>query len=396
MLPNDSFDSQVNVSSRVPKIKMDEFVDRLSESDIGFPVFSLCDCNSFHNSGYLWGLYAVKKAKKEYEEVKAKEAVVVINFDQHADAGSSGSSITASDRWGAPLLSTLSTTEMGSLPGCYLSIFNGNNGRNHVIATERIGTKSLRPNEKQKDLVKYWQGADFPGFWKNCVEDLKNDTGEGSLSKGDTRSVVARSSTRIYVFITVDRDCLKESYTQWPNGPLDTETLLKLMSIVVEPLININIESVQVSLVGFDVTGLPEILAREKPDNIEKMWEKTEEQLSRLYDWADKLPGGETHKNILFYSGSVSCGASPFKIKDFGYKDFLNCVNKRLPKLLERVWRHLLCQSKREVYAEGWKNFCLHPVEELGGDQTSRWISSRRFGNLCKQVLCERRVYIYP
>ena len=98
---------QGNNSSLVPREQLDAFVATLvNRDDIGFPLFSITDCNSFHTSGYLWGLYAARMIHKHNLR---DGAVAVVNFDQHSDRTgptdpAPGVSGVASDRWGEPLV----------------------------------------------------------------------------------------------------------------------------------------------------------------------------------------------------------------------------------------------------------------------------------------------------
>ena len=78
-------DAIPNKSSCVLTVDMDEFVARMVEEDLGYPAFSVSDCNSFHTTGYLWATYAVRSAYRH--GAKQSDSVALLNFDQHADAG---------------------------------------------------------------------------------------------------------------------------------------------------------------------------------------------------------------------------------------------------------------------------------------------------------------------
>lgn len=60
------------------------------------------DCNCFHNSGYIMGKYALDTAIQLAGG--GNPPVLVINIDQHSDAGKSGQTVVSSDRWGNTLI----------------------------------------------------------------------------------------------------------------------------------------------------------------------------------------------------------------------------------------------------------------------------------------------------
>ncbi|HUU46765.1 MAG TPA: hypothetical protein VM118_13630 [Acidobacteriota bacterium] len=216
-----------NSSSRVPITELRKFVGDLSnEKSLGFPVFSVCDCNSFHTSGYLWGLYAIKKAFK----VHGPGAVAVLNFDQHQDEGKTGLPVVPSDGWGVPLLTE---QELQAAGGCYLSIGNGQSG--NVLCRFQAPGAGFKGNQRATI-----SGSMNKSSWETFWEGVKDDVGDIK-----------------FVFISVDRDCLVNHYTQWGDACFfkDITRLKSCIEIVLGSLMR-KIEGVRV--IGFDITGLPE------------------------------------------------------------------------------------------------------------------------------------------
>ena len=100
-----------NCSGKTLLQDMDAFVSKLSMW-LKAPVFSISDCNSYHNTGYLFGKYALDQAMKVHGSTRAP--VLIINVDQHKDLGSISEYVN-SDGWGKQLLANYRT-------GAYLSI----------------------------------------------------------------------------------------------------------------------------------------------------------------------------------------------------------------------------------------------------------------------------------
>ena len=83
---------------------MDHLVTRMkaSKAEIRWPLFSVGDCNSFHNDAYVTGAYALDLGQAEDGDVDAP--TLIMNFDQHRDLGSAPAPLVRSDGWGAQLM----------------------------------------------------------------------------------------------------------------------------------------------------------------------------------------------------------------------------------------------------------------------------------------------------
>jgi hypothetical protein len=247
-----------NTSSNMLREDLRNWVDGIVKSNkVGFPVFSVCDCNTFHTTGYVWGYYALKKASNFLDPLK----LAVINFDQHEDTGGSGVDI-GSDHWGNGVLKELEDLGHG---GLYAVVGQGNKGNVYIFKSK----------ESKLDLGSLSQGnVNWDHFWNNGGKDINA------------------------VFVTVDRDCLKDHYTQWQDNSYfnDWEDLQRVMSDVLKPLFNEKRET-KAYLIGVDITGLPEHYEiwqgryqdRKKP-NSSSLWADVDSQIDGIRaEVADQL-----------------------------------------------------------------------------------------------------------
>jgi len=242
-----------NTSSYMLRADLRKWVDSI---DVGFPVFSVSDCNTFHTSGYVWGYYALKKAVRLHPLKLA-----VINFDQHWDTGGSGN-VIGSDHWGNGVLKELHDLGFG---GLYVVVGYGSKGQ--------VGHVSAWDKEKTSDWGSLAEGN---VNWEKCWKQYGNDVNA--------------------VFVTVDRDCLKNHCTQWQDNSYFSgwDQLRDVMSRALEPLFN---RKLKAHLIGVDITGLPEnheiwgsrYPKRGKPDS-SSVWAAVDSQINGLRsELADKL-----------------------------------------------------------------------------------------------------------
>jgi hypothetical protein len=347
---------ETNKSSAIPQEQMDDFVKGLVNLQVplGFPLFTVSDNNSFHTTGYLWGLYALLALKKNNGVVGP---VAVVNFDSHADAGKAKSEVVASDRWGSMLVSAIHSE---GYPACYLSVFNHPKGQGvHFSAKGGKGALPEKPklgelSDKETVLEK------FTDFWSK-VQAYFEDT------------------PIKYVFFTIDRDVLVNSFTQWGDGAIDgNDELVALMKCALGPL-NLLSDSVSdnpASLIGFDITGLPEIAGYIKtPTGGAKdapvVWAAMEEELKTVKDFANgklRLAGVKgSLTNVIFFSGSISYTGRMGQPDKENCWDFVSAISSGLNGILAfSDWSYLLCRKKAPIYHHGWKPFSLYrPAERL-------------------------------
>ncbi|MBJ6764864.1 hypothetical protein JGU66_29215 [Myxococcaceae bacterium JPH2] len=362
--PPPSSVTETNKSSAVPKEQMDAFIDgliKLSPS-MGFPLFTLCDNNSFHTTGYLWGFYAAKALKAQG---KLDGPVAVLNFDSHSDAGTKASRFVASDRWGGMLVTAIHGE---GVPACYLSTFNHPKGRgNHFVAAGGQGTVPTKPTISEEVLA--------ISNMEEREEALKN------IFTAFWKSVEQYFDAPIkYVFFTIDRDVLRNSYTQWGDGAIDGPTALipylraALGSYLMSAQETETATRPAAKLIGFDITGLPEtmgrISSRTPSDGFKdpaEVWTNLRKELAQMREYAGTLPtpADAALQNVIFFSGSISYTAkTPFQslpLDSADHRDYVASLSTHLKGLvLTGSWAYLLCRQRPPIYNHGWKPFSLY------------------------------------
>ena len=326
-----------NSSGRCRKSDLDDLEEalegRVDKEDI---VFSVCDCNSFHNSGYLFGRLALRRACAA-EDLPEKNApallhdgvkenplvkrigppVLIVNLDTHSD-DTCTKGLVNSDGWGSALLGEFDC-------GAYVVIgVPGRGTKLHVTVQQRKGrrrqalvlTKAMamgltqevatstkkakdhqdeanrlqkqaertkkRGDEKQaKKLGKKAKECEenarkakkvaedskskldnaIPGNAAIGPDDLKTGSGKALRSKLDglwkhLEKIIGNGRGFKYYCVTVDRDCMVHSHTQWGHDGSafrDAAHVRATLEVVAESL-----RDHLVTLRGFDITGLPE------------------------------------------------------------------------------------------------------------------------------------------
>ncbi|MFL5349637.1 MAG: hypothetical protein ACJ8AT_32985 [Hyalangium sp.] len=362
-----------NKSSAVPKQQMDAFVEGLVEQgELGFPVYSVSDNNSFHTSGYLWGYYAARTVK----ELRLPPGpIAVVNFDSHQDAGVATSRVVASDRWGSILIKQIN--DLG-FPACYLSAFN--KMRRSEVPGKTFSYFGVYP----KNPALKPPGSIIPQSDKNAekmMEDIRKEFRDFWKSVNEHFGEPIK-----YVFFTIDRDVLNDSYTQWGNGTIRGPTqLIQLMEAVLEPL-NIlrGADKPQAQLIGFDITGLPESMRYhiDPPSggayaDPKVVWSKLSQELYAVLDFAhSRLLDARRSiyvPHVLFFSGSISYASLSGKEPDeWNCWDYVSFLSQRLKLLLGSTnvyyhegWSYLLCQQAAPIYEAAWKRFTLYKPAKL-------------------------------
>ncbi len=247
-----------NYSSRATKTETDAIVaymlDQKIQKRIGWPAFSVWDCNCFHNSGYIMGKYALDTAIAVSREVDPP--VLIVNIDQHSDAGSKNQSIVSSDRWGYALAECYPNSS-------YLSVASAGKETAHQIETYyRPGDSAvatLRPLHipGQNKFTNTHIGHLFTGSKqeKKAARDLLKAYWTLLLTK-IYPNVEGRPGNFKFVYLTIDRDCMVGNLNQWG----DVKAILQnyeQVAILADTILS-TLVSTGARVVGFDVTGLPE------------------------------------------------------------------------------------------------------------------------------------------
>jgi hypothetical protein len=353
-------DLEPNKSSAVPQEQMDGFIEQMlsHEAEVGFPVFSVTDCNSFHTSGYLWVRYAAKMVlNKRWDP----GPTAIVNFDQHADTGKGDSPFVASDRWGAKIVPALKAL---GFPACYVSVFNGSTG---AMGTGLYARDGSAKNLETKPPGLSADNKASAGFWME-IEKLI-----GPIK---------------YVFVAIDRDVLKDNFTQWGDGAVGGyKALVEKMDLVLAPLLDRSngaalplargSEGNTVSrrdparVIGFDVNGLPDhydlwnkqIAVRTKCD-----WENgLAGELGAYEDSAKKWFGSDTVSRILLYSGS-SPYEYPATPQECNCWDFLWYIaGLRLKNVFgQKEWSYILNEKDKPAFGHGQRSFSFYSRKKFG------------------------------
>ncbi len=239
-------------SGRVLKAELDVFIDILKDK-LPYPLYSVSDCNTFHTTGYLWGKYALDRSGA----VGSQDGVLIIDLDQHNDAGSAGA-IISSDGWGKPLLNCYDNSAYAVVGTAASEDTNVN-----VYAAYRKGGGLIRKiNCKAKKnqmmdgtqvetnitprLLKSGTLADLVTALTKLIDDLEDLT----------------ETPFKHFYLTVDRDCMFGSRTQWGDRSVtfeDPDEVIRVIDVLVAVLgLKRNVR-----LAGLDVTGLPDAKTNE-------------------------------------------------------------------------------------------------------------------------------------
>ncbi|MBK9261217.1 MAG: hypothetical protein IPM54_15605 [Polyangiaceae bacterium] len=327
-------ESYSNSSSRVLREDMNHFVGEMLRANLGFPVFSVSDCNSFHTSGYLWSTYAIRRVR----ESNSNDAVVILNFDQHNDVGDAGDDLVASDRWGAPALAYLQNGMYMSFglaakggPGLdkdyeWQNVFvirkNGSSSNKALNACRTLTSGKAFDTMTAEQQLFYLVGilAKVKGRWNSVHNKPYEATLSGMKHAGSsmmgmhqaTNSPVDKDNLDLstvfaafwralsahlgrpikYVFVTIDRDSVQGHQTQWGDDSLfpNAGSLHHTVSTVVDALMT---EFPGCRLIGLDITGLPESrAAMSKYDSkliaADTAWQEAEQEILMLRAWGER------------------------------------------------------------------------------------------------------------
>lgn len=325
-----------NKSSIVMIADMDAFIGRLVGANIGAPVYSISDCNSFHTSGYLWAMYALRALRGDQDDGLP---VALLNFDQHLDAGAEGDMV-ASDRWGKPALGAIET-------GIYMSFGNASDGKPGLnqdhrwtnafvvkkngggvasissgTAANKVGNKTW--NQLDAEAKVWYIGgilSNLRGRWSSVLNDAKKASLENLITGTNLQQIQGfpidpRQPFNLslmftlfwqalssyfgryikYVFVTVDRDAVQGHQTQWGDRCLfpNAYGLSTSIAAVVDPLF---VECPGSQLIGFDITGLPEARVAYNVNTgviktTDEAWGEMLDELQLTYDWARRRTAG--------------------------------------------------------------------------------------------------------
>ncbi|MFT3771809.1 MAG: hypothetical protein QM820_40890 [Minicystis sp.] len=242
-----AFAGRADCSGRVQKAEFDEFIAAV-RATLTLPVMSVSDCNTFHTTGYLWG----KMALDESWANDPNGAVLVVDLDQHPDAGSDTSGIVSSDGWGHPLIKCypkaayvvlgLKCNSVNDI-AMYSAVRRANTNVSAVMCK-----KAVNPLMKQLQIATNATPTLLRGPLGAIAAELENIwTALEALLQDQFK----------HIYITVDRDCMYGNRTQWKDLDVTFETPEEVVRVI--DAIMLTMKKRQARLSGFDVTGLPEL-----------------------------------------------------------------------------------------------------------------------------------------
>jgi hypothetical protein len=384
-----------NSSSAVPKDYFDKFVTRLTSAGLGFPVFSLSDCNCFHNSAYLWGLYSLSMA-----HAGDTTPLIILNFDQHIDAGMSKTEDVASLGWGVPLL-------RNAVSGCYMSIGNDTRGATYAFL-KKPDPSAKSKVEKQKSTITDLGKAPLKGVFLNnhigklgkaqipeefvrafCGISADQDgkvSGDWQTWWDELHTMLGKPAC-VYVFIAVDRDCLTGHHTQWQNNRTYFKKVDDLVNCMKTALKSLeNVQNCLPLVIGMDVCGLPEHAAL--TEFVKMLDETNEEKIDKESEVWDGMRA-ELKEYLEFIQPNLRSSAVTIKPKVQVSHTPKDSVKAPPQPVIDKLNEFLIREKLAEGWASGADNNCLlHTLHQLihdepaeagkVSDEAQKWIDEKR------------------
>ena len=284
-----------NFSSRCSPVDVQGVVDYMRDPNLkktlGWPLFSVWDCNCFHTSGYLMGKYAFDCAPSA-----KNKTIIVVNIDQHSDAGSVKQNYVSSDQWGYPLIKAFGRGAYVSLSTCAQDP-----GPETTVVESHVnqykhgsfqGAK-VSPFPRRSTSIEQWiQKKHLDGLISKEEEKRQESLEAISDHWKALLALLGSPAGFDYVFLTIDRDCMKDNFTQWGDGKSILNDY-KHVDAVANAVLKTLTTNKKTKLVGFDVTGLPEnceylkcnpCTKSRKALNIDKVLSSVSKELSTYYE----------------------------------------------------------------------------------------------------------------
>jgi len=299
-------------SGKCFKTEIDSFVGALKNMPVlQHPVFSISDCNCFHTTGYIWGKYALDKATA----TSPTDPVLVINFDQHNDMGSTTTGLVNSDGWGKPLINNYTKA-------AYVVLGVSAADAEFVCAAAAIkrddGIKEV-PIKKPSPLIQRFPPKGLhvvspitPNLLRGKSRD-RNIKDELNNLWGALETHMGGGAKFKHYFIAIDRDCMFGNHTQWGDMNVAFENHTEITTVIDAIVETMQGSGRDAKLTGFDITGLPEVeeaieskvLKKKDSRKREKIIKDLKTELSDYYgkfqEWS--VPKKKTRARRASFSG---------------------------------------------------------------------------------------------
>lgn len=193
----------------------------------GNPWYAVVDHNSLHNMSYALAIHA-------FGELCDVNKILIITFDTHSDIQSTVTDTIKCTNW----VSACLRPKFDRLAKCVVHIGWGKKqGRTDMSGDFSRTNCYLNHDDKQNS-----RPLNSPFLIKKPDESVQLQI----------KTVLTTHSSIENVYITVDRDIIKDSCTFYGSGAHDTTIVRKVVKGVMDTL-----KENDINLKGFDLTGLP-------------------------------------------------------------------------------------------------------------------------------------------
>ena len=231
-----------NASSWVRETAANTVINGLTSSRIGWPVFCVCDSNSFHNLSFIMASYAFANTPQP------RAHKLILNFDAHTDIGGTQNYV-GSDNWGGCMM-RLGRTQaylVIGVKGQYLTLLHQGTGPSKPDSSFRGLLLKKVLTRDSNDTNWCLKTANVKNVLELVWAKLSRNPGGFNLSNCD-------------VYVSIDRDFIKSNFTMWgdKNAKYTREEGYSVVSKVLTEVLGER--GGRARLVGFDVTGVAIVL----------------------------------------------------------------------------------------------------------------------------------------
>ncbi len=229
-----------NCSSRCSTPKLNELQEWLHKAVENQPVFAVCDCNSFHNSAFVFGLLALSRHVKSTWQIDQQnlqlnsgkgnkfntiadlnsQPVLVLNFDRHTDFGGD-KTIVASDSWGRALLQSFQR-------GVYMAI--------GVPDFGKIDLSMRKPTESEKEVQDHLPAKEKDPYVFEGISGIYPEEIVERLQKGKQSSLILgqKPKWKEALFGEIEKSCesLAPDHAEKTKWKHDVSTQIERLQIV--------------------------------------------------------------------------------------------------------------------------------------------------------------------
>jgi hypothetical protein len=204
------------------------FANDVQLNGIAEPLFSIIDTDSAHHLSAPLVERAVTRA--------GSQAAIVINYDMHPDYGTGGGGTIGCQGWGYYVSNAVGAIHAAPLAQAYV----------------RLGGSPPRDNQAPA-----WDGGEWHRAGTGGMSVIQPLQGQPHLVTNQINAVLAAVAqaanvARVDAYISIDRDLIQTSLTQYDDGKFTwVDTLAGVQACLAA------LQAHGSRLIGFDVCGLP-------------------------------------------------------------------------------------------------------------------------------------------